>query len=142
MHLRVVLRLLICAGSAWREGGLGRVSEMGSRFRLVNIEKGMPSVDQARDRLADELRRASRDGVKVMKIIHGYGSTGVGGKLREALRKSLKQKVKLGQIKGIVVGEDWGIFEPLTRQCLDCCPELRRDPDLERGNPGITVILL
>lgn len=110
--------------------------------KVINIENGMPTVDEARQRLATELQKAKREGISSLKIIHGYGSTGVGGKLRVALRKSLTLRVREGLIKAFVPGEDWSVFDESTRLILNLCPELERDRDLQNGNPGITIILL
>lgn len=106
----------------------------------VRIKDGMPTVDEARRRLANELAGARRRGVRVLKLIHGYGSKGVGGKLRGATRKSLEEARARGEVRRIVFGEDWSIFDEASRGLLDAYPELRDDPDLGRGNAGITLV--
>jgi hypothetical protein len=50
----------------------------------INIEFGMPTVDVAMPLLNERLRSLKKSGVKAVKIIHGYGSTGKGGRLRKA----------------------------------------------------------
>jgi hypothetical protein len=62
--------------------------------------------------------------------------------LRSALRQSLSQRKRDGKIRGFVAGEEWSIFEDDAREALDRCPELRKDPDLNRQNSGITIVLL
>jgi len=42
------------------------------------MEAGMPTVEDARRRLLEELRQAKQVGVRALKIIHGYGSSGKG----------------------------------------------------------------
>jgi hypothetical protein len=111
-------------------------------IRLVNLEKGMPTVDQARRRLIDEIETAKRAGAKAIKIIHGYGSSGVGGKLQTAIRSSLVARRNKGLVKAVIFGENWDIFDPLTIQVLDSCDELRNDKDLQNCNEGITIVLL
>ena len=111
-------------------------------FDTLNIEKNLPTVDQARQMLTAYLDKAKRSGIRVCKVIHGYGSSGVGGKLRIGLRKSLAIKKANGSIKDYVPGEDWNIFNETSRKILDACPELSRDTDLGRHNNGITLILL
>lgn len=102
----------------------------------------MPTVEEARARLKSEIEQAGRSGVVALKIIHGYGASGVGGSLRHAVRRSLRKRVKEGRIRCFVAGEAWDIFEETTRQILDACPELGRDADLRNHNEGITVVLL
>ena len=47
--------------------------------QVVNLEAGMPTVDVARTHLNMALRSAKANRVKVLKLIHGYGSSGRGG---------------------------------------------------------------
>ncbi|MEN6411365.1 MAG: Smr/MutS family protein [Veillonellales bacterium] len=115
---------------------------MSGKIRIINIEQGMPTVPQAQQTLLVELRRAKAERVIAVKIIHGYGSSGVGGKLKNAIRKSLALRQKEGKLASFVAGENWSVFDEQARIVLEHCPELRRDSDLENGNPGITVAVL
>ena len=49
--------------------------------RIVNIERGRPLVDTALKQMENELARARTDRVRVVTLIHGYGSSGKGGTL-------------------------------------------------------------
>jgi hypothetical protein len=111
-------------------------------LRELYIKDGMPTVDEARKRLIEEIALAKRQGIPALKIIHGYGSTGAGGALKTALRKSLSLRMKEGKIRAYVGGDKWSIFEEKAREILDRHPPLRRDPDLDRSNDGITIVLL
>ena len=115
---------------------------MRSSVKSVNIEKGWPTVDIAEKRTMFEISTSKREGVKVLKVIHGYGSTGTGGKIKEAVTKLLNQKKKEGTIKAFVGGEEWDIFNQATRNILENCNEMRKDKDLGNHNLGITIILL
>lgn len=46
----------------------------------VNLELGRPSADEALRRLEHELAAKRHLRAKAMKIIHGYGSSGKGGR--------------------------------------------------------------
>ena len=111
-------------------------------FKIFNIEAGLPTVDEARQRLLAELRHAKQAGVVAVKIIHGYGSTGKGGALRGALRKSLLRRKKEGLVTRVIFGEKWSVFEEDARYAIERCPDLRSDRDLNRSNEGITIALL
>ncbi|MGB7438725.1 MAG: Smr/MutS family protein [Candidatus Acidiferrum sp.] len=113
---------------------------MGS-YKTLNIEAGLPTVDEARRLLLGELRQAKQSGVIAMKIIHGYGSTGKGGALRSGLRSSLLRRRKEGLVTRVIFGEKWSVFEEDARYALERCPELRHDRDLNRSNEGITLVL-
>ncbi|MBX6366148.1 MAG: Smr/MutS family protein [Gemmatimonadetes bacterium] len=110
------------------------------RVAQIRIKDGMPTVAEARKRLAVEIEHARRRGVRVLKLIHGYGSSGVGGRLRAALRRSLAQANGRHGVGRVVFGENWSIFDEVTRSLLDDYPELRRDPDLDRLNAGLTIV--
>lgn len=107
-------------------------------FKTVNIEKGMPRLESAKVMLQDQIVMAKRTGIKVLKIIHGYGSTGTGGILRTELRKII-QGIKNSTV---IYGENFSIFDGQTRLALAKYPDLRKDKDLENANQGITFILL
>ena len=115
---------------------------MAASLMTINLEEGMPTVAQAQTRLIGELGRSRAAGAKAVKLIHGYGSTGVGGKLRIGVRQFLSVKKRQNKIKAFVSGEEWDIFDEESRRLLADCPDLAKDRDLGRGNPGITMVLL
>ena len=40
-------------------------------IRTFNVEAGLPTLDEARRLVIEEIKRAKREGVKVLKVIHG-----------------------------------------------------------------------
>ena len=78
-------------------------------IKVVSIKSGMPTVDEARSRLADAIASAKSEGCRVMKLVHGYGSSGKGGALRSALRSSLRKRRKEGKIRSFIAGEEFVI---------------------------------
>jgi len=122
---------------AGAEGG-----EMAVSIRTIVMKEGMPSVEQARARLQTELRTARQSGVKILKLIHGYGSTGVGGDLRVALQSTLRQMAQRHEIGDCIFGENWRTSDERSWALLKRIPELRGDSDLGRGNKGITLVVL
>lgn len=113
-----------------------------SRVKILNIEAGLPTVEEARQILIAELKQAKQSGLFAVKVIHGYGSTGKGGALRGALRTSLLRRKKEGLVTRVIFGEKWSVFEEDARYAIERCPELRGDRDLNRSNEGITIALL
>lgn len=110
--------------------------------RTVNIEQGMPSLPQAVKILERELAYAREDHIYVLKIIHGYGSSGSGGKLRVGLRRYLQTLFEKRQIRYFLPGEEFSIFNQESLQIFGLCPEFSHDPDLGRANNGVTFIVL
>ena len=107
-----------------------------------NLEAGMPTADQAVRRLNTILHAQRAMRTKAFKIIHGYGSSGKGGRLRVELRKYLDICQRKGLIRGYVRGEEFSIFQAETRRLLTLCPDASRDSDLEKYNNGITIVML
>jgi hypothetical protein len=115
---------------------------MSGRVRIVNLEDGFPSRDQAYQKLEAALVRARKDGIAVLKVIHGYGSTGTGGVLRFAIRGYLRQRKEKKEIVAFVNGESWSSFDERSKLLFTRVPELVVDSDVGRGNKGITLVLL
>lgn len=113
-----------------------------SELREVNLEHGMPTVQTALSQLALELRRTRSMGCTGLKIIHGYGSSGTGGKIRVQARSRLARMKGAGEIRDYIPGEGFSIFNSATLAAFRRCGALRKDPDLERHNNGVTIILL
>mgnify|MGYP000797344327 CR=1 FL=1 len=105
--------------------------------RELNLEQGRPSVDQALGWLEAELEAARKMNTPLMKLIHGYGSSGKGGRLRTACRTWLRQ-----QELCFLPGEEFSIFNQEARRWLALCPRLRQDRDLDAENRGVTYVLL
>lgn len=92
--------------------------------------------------MIEEIKKSKREGVRVLKVIHGYGASGKGGKLCIGLRKSFVLRKKEGVIKDFIAGENLSIFENATLRLLEAVPEFCGDPDLNTTNEGITILWL
>ncbi len=109
---------------------------------LINLEDGRPTRHEALLRLAHEIFKARRARVDVVKLIHGYGSSGVGGVIRTAVWSELRRMQERGHVRTFCAGEDWRISNEVAWEILKKFPELKKDSDLGRANKGITVVVL
>lgn len=107
----------------------------------VNLETDLPSLAEASRKMGQFINQAKHSGMRVVKIIHGYGSSGVGGKLRVGLRQELAARKQSGKIKDFFAGERFGKTEEVMPY-LNQYSQLTRDPDFGRSNAGITIIIL
>ena len=114
----------------------------GRAIKTVNLKADMPQVREALQRLDRELAISQQEKVHLLKLVHGYGSTGVGGDIRIAVQKRLLELAQNGQIHGCIFGENWAKSDEATWKLLQKHPELKSDSDLGRGNRGITIVLL
>ena len=111
-------------------------------MKLINLETGMPTVHEALIKLSTELDVARREGCKMLKLVHGYGSSGAGGDIRIAVQKQLHAMAQNGHIRACIYGENWSKTDDQTWKLLKSNPELKEDSDLGRRNRGITIVLI
>jgi hypothetical protein len=111
-------------------------------MRVVNLKDGMPLVHEALQQLERDLASARQDKVKLVKLIHGYGSSGQGGEIRIAVQKRLVELREQIRIRGCIFGENWSRSDEQTWALLRAHPELKKDSDLGRKNVGITIVML
>jgi hypothetical protein len=111
-------------------------------LKIVNLELNRPTVPTALSLLEDALRTARSERYVAVKLIHGYGSSGVGGDIRIAVQKTLAQKLAAKELRAFIPGEDWRISNEFSWDLLKRCPELKQDSDLGRANRGITIVVL
>jgi hypothetical protein len=102
----------------------------------------MPLVHEALQHLERELGLARQEKATLLKLVHGYGSTGAGGDIRIAVQKRLLEMVQNGQIRGCIFGENWSKSDDAAWKLLQSHSELKSDSDLGRRNQGITIVLL
>jgi hypothetical protein len=109
---------------------------------VINLETGMPLVHEALAHLDRELDSARKQKHLILKLIHGYGSTGKGGDIRIAVQKRLRELRDQGAIRQCIFGEDWSTTDTSTWILLKAHPALKTDPDLGKRNQGITIVVL
>ena len=114
----------------------------GPKHRTVNLEKGMPLVEQALHRMRAELQTSRMMGCRVVTFIHGYGSSGTGGAIRREVRLQLDYMLTKHEIKEVLPGELFLKKHGQCRQLLSRFPFLTRHVDYNRANPGVTLVVL
>jgi hypothetical protein len=121
---------------------MGTGKQSSRAIKLVNLEDGMPTVHEALVRFNFELDNARHEGRSLLKLIHGYGSSGTGGEIRLAVQSRLIELHRTGQVRAVIYGEDWSKSDSKTWELLIARPELKQDSDLGRKNAGITIVVL
>ena len=111
-------------------------------IRTVNLEVGRPTVHDALSRLDQGLAAARREEFPVLKLIHGYGSSGMGGDIRIAVQLRLAEMARNDQIRSCIFGENWSKSDEQTWKLIQARPELKQDRDMGRRNLGITIVVL
>ena len=77
------------------------------------------------------------DRVRVLKVIHGYGSSGKGGQTLLIVR-NWASRMK-GRLRAVIDGEDFSIYSAETRAMRREVGEID-DAELDAGNRGVTYL--
>jgi len=110
--------------------------------KTVNLEQGRPVVEVALQKLDEAIKDAVNTHVSVLTLIHGYGSSGKGGLIRLECRKNLDHLKGRGLICDYIAGEEFSRKFGLVKFHLQRYPELGRNKNINRGNRGITLVIL
>lgn len=112
---------------------------MAAKVAELNLEYGMPSAENAVRSMKNALATYKGQGTKAVIIIHGYGSSGVGGSIKTAVAKALGESSLRGLVRASCSGEQW-----LNRkkEMLALCGSLADYDRRIAGNEGITVVVL
>ncbi|XMB72508.1 hypothetical protein RJI07_01055 [Mycoplasmatota bacterium WC30] len=113
---------------------------MANKVRSYNIKDDMPDRVEAGRRLA-EILRISKGKEKVIKIIHGYGSSGVGGVIKQTVHKALRTKLNEKAIKAYIPGEAIYRMMGFDDVVHTYAHLIKHDSDYKKGNDGITYII-
>lgn len=111
-------------------------------FQVINLKEFNQTEFQAVKELEIFLTQCKRAKVKAVKVIHGYGSHGVGGAISKAVRQYAKRLEQKGYIKFFITGNEWNLAHPKALQIVYAAKDCYNDPDLNHANPGITILFL
>ena len=107
---------------------------------LVTVDVAHPPrhpdvVEAELDDAAARIRRSSSH--RVLKVVHGYGSSGRGGNTREVVRNWAFRR-RAG-FRAVIEGESYALDDAATRE-LRIAVGSYTDQDLGGGNRGITIV--
>lgn len=110
--------------------------------KFINLEQGRPVVEAAIQRLLTEIQQAQVERIQILTLIHGYGSSGKGGLIRQECRKMLDHLKGQKEINDFIAGEEFNRRAGSVKSLLRRFPQLEKDHNLNRGNRGITLVVL
>ncbi len=109
----------------------------------MNIKQDGPYVEEALERLTNYLRKSLDVGVKAIILIHGYGASGEGGRIKWAIHDALENNRYSDRVDEYHFGENVAFgtdaYHALLRRRPGLKSYLRR---FKEGNAGMTVLLL
>ena len=110
-------------------------------MRVIDIKSDMPIVQEAIARLKYEIIGCKKT-EKIVKVLHGYGSTGVGGGIKKATHHELKRLKTSKMIKDFIPGEGFDLLSGYSSVIAKYKELLKSDSDYGRSNDGITYVIL
>ncbi len=122
-----------------------RVQSVSTRMRglrTLNLKDGLPSRDEALKRMELGLERARREGFSLVRIVHGYGSSGIGGSIREVVRLRCARMIREGKLRNVIHGDDYGTPSSPSHGLIKRYPYLKKTVRTDSRNPGITFVEL
>jgi hypothetical protein len=110
---------------------------------VLNLKFDSPSAEEALDRLTTGLRRASEVGIKAIILIHGYGASGEGGRIKWAVHDALENNYFSDRVDEYHYGELTGFGSEAYHALLRRRPGLKSYlKHFKEGNAGMTVLIL
>jgi hypothetical protein len=110
---------------------------------VLNLKFDSPSAEEALDRLTIGLRRASEVGIKAIILIHGYGDSGEGGKIKWAIHDALEHNFFSDRVDEYHFGEQTAFGSEAYHALLRRRPGLKAYlKHFKEGNAGMTVLIL
>lgn len=109
----------------------------------LNIKQDGPYVDEALERLTEYLRKSLEVGIKAIVLIHGYGSSGEGGRIKWAIHDALENNRYSDRVDEYYFGEVVAYGSEAYHALHKRRPGLKRYlKRFKEGNAGMTVLLL
>ncbi len=111
-------------------------------LKKLNLKDFECSKEDACALLEIEIEMAKKEKCSVLKIVHGYGSSGKGGVILKEIRNNLFYLKRTKNIKDYFSGNEWTLSCLKTQEILKKNKYIYNDEDLNKNNPGITVIII
>jgi len=113
-------------------------------YAKLDLDRLGVTVEDAMRTFEEALRLAGDSGLKWLVVLHGYGSSGSGGRIRQALRQGLEDNHWADRIWDAVICDTVRNRSELEAAMGGEQRELYRCMERERllVNPGATVLVL
>lgn len=123
--------------------GSGNRPALNSDVVEINLKQGSPYVEEALEQLTELLRQCAELGIKAIVLIHGYGSSGEGGRIKWAIHEALESNRYADRVAEYFFGEKVGFGTQPYQDLLKRRPGLKQYlKRFKEGNAGMTILLL
>lgn len=108
----------------------------------IDIKSEKQTVAEAIAQFLVEVEAYKKGGYKVMKVIHGYGSHGVGGAIKTEFLKQCQNLKNRKIIEDFTCCDKWTDKNVVKKIAINYCPDLIADGELRLLNPGCSIIIM
>jgi len=108
--------------------------------RTINVKQEDVPAENAADRMETMVGNAKAAGSKVVILIHGYGSAGLGGATRNAVRHRLARLLSERRVRTVIFGEDFGPSSSEAIRLASDHPVLLAPHVFGAQNEGVTIV--
>ncbi len=112
------------------------------RVLYIDVKSDNQTCLMAVAQLEIEIDACKLGGFRALKVVHGYGSHGVGGVIKKEIHKKLKQLKSQKKIYDYIPCEQWTPNNTKRKEAVKICDELLADSDLRMLNSGVTIVLI
>ena len=110
---------------------------------VINLESDGPTAEEALERLTHQVRAASEAGIRALIVIHGYGSSGPGGKIKWVVRNALENNYFSDRVDEYYFGEDLAFASSGYNVVIKRRSSLKQHlSQFKMGNAGMTLLLM
>lgn len=111
-------------------------------LKEYNVKSNFPTVVEAIGLVEIEIELCKKEGIKLLKVVHGYGSGGRGGAICVAIKNQVKIWKRQNIIKDYLFGVEWNGLNPKACKILKENPDIPLDRDFNHCNMGMTILVL
>lgn len=108
----------------------------------IDIKSEKQTVTEAIAQFLIEVDALKIGGYKVLKVIHGYGSHGVGGAIKLAFLKKCQELKNRKIIEDFTCCDKWIDKNVVKKIAINYCSDLLADVELRNLNPGCSIVIL
>lgn len=123
-------------------GGYEREVATKSPIRSIDVGHANMTSSEARRVVQDQVDTLISLGGGTLFIVHGYGSSGVGGEIREAVRSECQNLQRRCRIRMWITGEKLSGDTVAGRRFRGVYPDITSNPHWDKENEGVTAVLV
>lgn len=108
--------------------------------KTINVKNNNSSPDYAVYVTDSEINDSKKTDTNILVIIHGYGSKGRGGTMKQEIHNYLLQAKNHRKIIDYYKGEQWSATNEDMQQLCSLYPELILHSQIQNYNSGVTIV--